>query len=44
MTYYLVHRYGPKDKPKCSKEPFLTESEAVTGHAPSFHPAKTEIS
>lgn len=29
MTHYLVHRYGPKDKPQLRKEPFSTESEAV---------------
>lgn len=29
MVYYLVHRFGPKDKPKFQKEEFLTEPEAV---------------
>jgi hypothetical protein len=29
MTYYLVRRFGPKDKPQFRKEPFRTESDAV---------------
>jgi hypothetical protein len=29
MVYYLVHRFGPKDKPQFQKEEFSTEPEAV---------------
>ncbi|MBI3702939.1 MAG: hypothetical protein HY244_03580 [Rhizobiales bacterium] len=29
MAYYLVHRFGPKDKPKFQKEEFSLEQEAV---------------
>jgi hypothetical protein len=29
MAYYLVHRFGPKDKPKFQKEEFSMEPEAV---------------
>jgi hypothetical protein len=30
MAYYLVHRFGPKNKPKYQKEEFSMEPEAVT--------------
>jgi hypothetical protein len=30
MAYYLVHRFGPKDKPKFQKEEFSMEPEAVS--------------
>ena len=29
MVYYLVHRFGSKDKPKFQKEEFSLEPEAV---------------
>ena len=29
MPYYLVHRFGPKDRPKFQKEEFSLEPEAV---------------
>ena len=29
MVYYLVHRFGSKDKPKFQKEEFSMEPEAV---------------
>ena len=29
MPYYLVHRFGSKDKPKFQKEEFSLEPEAV---------------
>lgn len=29
MSYHLIHRYGPKDKPQYRKEAFSTEPEAV---------------
>ena len=29
MAYYLVHRFGPKDKPQLRKEEFSMELEAV---------------
>jgi hypothetical protein len=29
MPYYLVQRFGPKDKPQFRKEEFSTEPEAV---------------
>lgn len=29
MAYYLVRRFGPKDKPKFQKEEFSIEPEAV---------------
>ena len=29
MAYYLVHRFGPKDKPRFRKEEFSLEPEAV---------------
>jgi len=30
MAYYLVHRFGPKDKPLFRKEEFSMEPEAVS--------------
>jgi hypothetical protein len=30
MAYYLIHRFGPKDKPQFRKEEFSMEPEAVT--------------
>ena len=29
MAYYLIHRFGPKDKPQFRKEEFAMEPEAV---------------
>ena len=29
MAYYLVHRFGPKEKPQFQKEEFSIEPEAV---------------
>jgi hypothetical protein len=29
MPYYLIHRFGPKDKPQFRKEEFSMEPEAV---------------
>jgi hypothetical protein len=29
MAYFLIHRFGPSDKPQFRKEPFSTEPEAV---------------
>ena len=29
MEYFLIHRFGPKDKPQFRKEPFSTEPQAV---------------
>ena len=29
MAYYLIHRFGSKDKPKFQKEEFSAEPEAV---------------
>ena len=29
MAYYLVHRFGPKEKPQFRKEEFSIEPEAV---------------
>jgi hypothetical protein len=29
MAYYLIHRFGPKEKPRIQKEEFSMEPEAV---------------
>ena len=29
MAYYLVHRFGPKEKPQFRKEEFSIEPEAI---------------
>ena len=29
MAYFLIHRFGPEDKPQFRKESFLIEPEAV---------------
>jgi len=31
MTYFLLHRYDPKEQHKVRKVPFSTEPEAVIG-------------
>jgi hypothetical protein len=29
MAYFLIHRFGPSDKPQYRKEPFSSDTEAV---------------
>lgn len=29
MQYFLIHRFGQKDKPQFRKVPYTTESEAI---------------
>lgn len=29
MRYFLIHRFGQKDKPQFRKVPYATESEAI---------------